>query len=201
MLLHGFVFLEFFNKHWIYILALSHLCFLACQFLLLLHKNSIENALVLYISWIIICANCIFSLYTFHFAHSENDDECGDDLTTNGWIFNMPSFFVLLNCYSTSILFNNSASFSCLHLCSLLYVSFSFAIIYSFSIAFSTLMLPWILELRKCAQLLVTNANYFWWLPHFFRLWTSHPSHAFSYLPIFLINTWSSEFIQFIITS
>jgi hypothetical protein len=126
-------------------------------------QNSIEDPLVLYISWIIVCANCIFSLYTFHFAHFEDDDECRN--TSNHWIFNMPSLFVFLNCYYTFIIFSNYASFSCLHLSSLLYASFSFAIFCSFSIALSTLMLPCILELRKRAKLLTTNANYFQWLP------------------------------------
>jgi len=57
---------------------------LACHYLLFLCKNSITNVLVVFISWIIICTNFIFSLYTFLFAHFEDDDECGDDLTANG---------------------------------------------------------------------------------------------------------------------
>jgi hypothetical protein len=63
-------------------------------------KNSISDVLVLYISWIIIYANCIFSLYTLPSSHFEDDGECGGDLTTNGWIFNTPSHYVLFNSYS-----------------------------------------------------------------------------------------------------
>jgi hypothetical protein len=35
-------------------------------------------------SWIILCTNCIFSLYTFPSTHFEDDDECSDNLTANG---------------------------------------------------------------------------------------------------------------------
>jgi hypothetical protein len=59
------------------------ICFLAHQCLLLLRKNSIPNVPDVSISWIIIYANCIFSLYTFLFAHCKDDDECGNDLTAN----------------------------------------------------------------------------------------------------------------------
>jgi hypothetical protein len=55
--------------------------FLARQLIIRLHKNSTTNVLVLYILWIILCANCIFSLYAFPSTHSENDDKCGYDLT------------------------------------------------------------------------------------------------------------------------
>jgi hypothetical protein len=48
----------------------------ACQRYLLLSKNSIANVLVIFVSWIIICVNCIFTLYAFHSVDSENDDEC-----------------------------------------------------------------------------------------------------------------------------
>jgi hypothetical protein len=58
-------------------------CWLTHQLLLHLHKNSITNVLVLYISWIIICTNCIFSLYILPFSHFEDDGECSNDLTTN----------------------------------------------------------------------------------------------------------------------
>jgi hypothetical protein len=64
--------------------ALSLVYSLAHQCLLFLHKNSTTCVLVVSISWIIICTNYIFSLYTFPSAHSEDDDECGGDLTTNG---------------------------------------------------------------------------------------------------------------------
>jgi hypothetical protein len=36
------------------------------------------------ISWIIIYANCIFSLYVFLSAHSKDDEECGGDYIANG---------------------------------------------------------------------------------------------------------------------
>jgi hypothetical protein len=68
----------------------GHVCSLTHQRLLLLCKNSIANVPIVSMSWIIICANYIFSLYAFPYAHSEDDDECGDDLTANNWIFNMP---------------------------------------------------------------------------------------------------------------
>ncbi len=74
-------------------------CFLAHQHHLLLHKNSIAYILIVFVFWIIVCANCIFSLYAFPSAHSKNDDECGDDLITNGWIFNIPFLFTLFNSY------------------------------------------------------------------------------------------------------
>ncbi len=60
--------------------APNPICFLSCQLLLLLHKNSTIDGLVLYISWIIVYTNCIFSLYVFPFAHFEDDDEYSGDL-------------------------------------------------------------------------------------------------------------------------
>jgi hypothetical protein len=48
-----------------------------------LHKNWTANVLVIFISWIIVYTNCIFSLYVFPCAHFEDDDECGGDLTAN----------------------------------------------------------------------------------------------------------------------
>ncbi len=62
--------------------TLSFVCSLTHQCLLLLRKISTANLLVIYISRIIICAICIFSLYGFPSTHSENDDECNDDVTT-----------------------------------------------------------------------------------------------------------------------
>jgi hypothetical protein len=50
---------------------------------LLLFKNSNINVLVVSMSWIIVCTNCIFTLYVFPSTHSK-DDECGGDLTANG---------------------------------------------------------------------------------------------------------------------
>jgi hypothetical protein len=57
--------------------------FFARQRLLLLCKNSTTYVLVVSISWFIICVNCIFSLYIFHFTHSKDDDECGGDLISH----------------------------------------------------------------------------------------------------------------------
>jgi hypothetical protein len=88
---------------------------LAHQHFLLLHKNSTRDVPVVSMSWMIIYANYIFSLYTFPFAHSK-DDECDNDLTANDQIFNTP-FFVLLNSSFTYVIFNNFASSSCLWLC------------------------------------------------------------------------------------
>jgi hypothetical protein len=49
--------------------ALSYVYSFTCQCLLLLRKNSIAYVLVVFISWIIICTNCIFSLYDFLSTH------------------------------------------------------------------------------------------------------------------------------------
>jgi hypothetical protein len=66
--------------------------------------------------WIIVYAKCIFSLYAFPFKHLDNDDECGGNLKANGWIFNTPSYFAILNSFSTFVLLNNftSSSYFCL---------------------------------------------------------------------------------------
>jgi hypothetical protein len=64
--------------------TLGPVCALTRQRLLLLHKNSTIDVQVWFISWIIVCANCIFSLYVFLFAHFEGDEECDNKLTTNG---------------------------------------------------------------------------------------------------------------------
>jgi hypothetical protein len=141
--------------------ALGPIYFLARQLLLLMRKNSTIDVQVLYVTWIIICANYIFSLYAFPFTHSEDDDECSGDLTDNGWIFNTPSFFVIPNYSYTFVLLNNSTSSSYLRLCSLLCVSFSFVILYNFSIALFAFMLLRTLELWKRTQLPTTNTNYF----------------------------------------
>jgi hypothetical protein len=126
--------------------------YLTCQHHLLLLKNSTINVLIISMSWIIVYANCIFTLYTFPSTHSEDDDECDDDLTSNSWIFNTP-LFALLNSSSAFVLLNNFAFSSFLHLCSLLYTSFSFVIHCNFSIALSTSILLWTPKLWKCAQL------------------------------------------------
>jgi hypothetical protein len=114
----------------------------------------------------------------------------------------MPSLSALLNSSSTFVFFNNLASFSYLHLCSLLCASFSLANLYSFSMALSALMLLWTAKLWKDAQLPTTNANYFQQLPCFFSS-LNIPPIAFNFLPThrLLINVWSSKLIQPIITS
>ncbi len=123
------------------IYSLAHKC------RLLLCKKSIIDVPIIFMFWIIICANYIFSLYVFLSTHSEDDDECGDNLTTNGKIFNIPFLSALFNSLSTSIFLKNFASSCCLHLCSLLYISFSLAIHYKSSIALYTLILLWIPKL------------------------------------------------------
>jgi hypothetical protein len=130
----------------------GHVCSRAYQCCLLLCKNSIANVVVISMSWIIVYANYIFSLYAFPSTHSKNDDECNGDLTTNNWIFNNP-LFILFNSFSTFVLFNNFVYSSCLCLCSLLWASFSLAIRYSFPIALSTFILLWTPKFQKCAQL------------------------------------------------
>jgi len=165
---------------------------LARQLLLFLFKNSTANVLILYISWIVICANSIFSLYTFPFAHFKDDDECGGNLKANGWIFNRPFLSILFNYSSTSIF----------HLSSLLYAFFSFFIIYSFSITLSALTLLWIPKLSKRAKIPTTNANYFWWLHHFFSsLNFLLVTFIFLSARCFLINIWSLKLILPITTS
>jgi hypothetical protein len=69
----------------------------------------------------------------------------------------MPSHFTLFNSSSTSIFFNNSTSSSCLYLCSLFCASFSFVILYSFSIAIFAFMFMWSSELWKSSQLPTIN--------------------------------------------
>jgi len=91
-----------------------------------------------------------------------------------------------LNYSSIVVLFNNSISCSCLHLCSLLCVSFSFTIFCSFSITFFALMLLWTLELRKRTQLPTINTNYFIVTPFFFVLELfAHHIHFLTYPPSF----------------
>jgi hypothetical protein len=63
--------------------APSPICSLAHQCHLLLRKNSTTDVPIVFMSWIIVYTNCIFTLYAFPSAHSKDDDECDDDLTTN----------------------------------------------------------------------------------------------------------------------
>jgi len=154
--------------------ALSRIYSFGHQHLLLLWKNSTIDVLVVFISWIIVYANCVFSLYAFLFTHSNHDNECGGKLKANGWIFNTPSLSSILNSFSTFVLLNNFASSSCFCLCSFLYVSFSLVIFCNFSIAFFIVMLLWTTKFRKCAQPLATNTTCFRQYP-FFGL--KHPTH------------------------
>ncbi len=59
-------------------------CSLVLQPLLCLRKNSTIDLPNLYISWIIECAYCIFSLYYFSSSHSKDDGECDDNFIANG---------------------------------------------------------------------------------------------------------------------
>jgi hypothetical protein len=129
-------------------IALGHACSLAHQLFMMLHKNSIADLLVLYISWIIVCTNCIFSLYILPLSHYKDDDECDDDLTTNIWIFNTPSHFTFCNSFSTSFFLNIfSSSYFCWgSLCFFFlnyFLHFLNCIIYNFSIILSTPMGLW----------------------------------------------------------
>ncbi len=146
-------------------------------------------------SWIIICTNyiyvlnyCLCKLYLFII--------CLPFCTfwqwfwmrwqPYNWLLNIQCTFSL--CYSQFLFylcfFNNSISFSCFCLCSLLFASFRLAIFYNFSIALFAIILLRTPKFWKCAQLLATNTNYFQKLLHFFQLWTSHPSHSFFYLHV-----------------
>jgi len=127
----------------------------------LLCKNSVVDVPIVSMSWIIICANSIFSLYTFPSAHSEDDDECNGELIANGWIFNARFLSTLFNSSSIFVLPNNSTSSSCFCVCLLLCTSFSLVICYSFSVTLSALILLWTVKLWKHTQLPATNANYF----------------------------------------
>ncbi len=149
----------------------------------------------LYLSWIIVYTNCIFSLYAFPFTHFEDDNECDYDLITSSSIFNthLSSFF---NSFSTFVIFNNSASSSYLRLCSLLCASFSLVIHYSFSIALSTLILLWTPKIWKHT----TSNNkrkLLWIITPFFLILEHHARHihfficpsSFNYCMILEINT------------
>ncbi len=100
-------------------------------------------------------------MFALPFSHSKNDGECGGNFIANGWMFNTLACSAILNSSSTSFFLNNYASSSCLCLCSLFCVSFSFATFCKFSIVFSALMFLWTLELWKHTQLLIVNKNNF----------------------------------------
>jgi hypothetical protein len=135
--------------------------FFGCQCLLLLCKNSTTYILAVFMSWIIIYTRCIFSLYTFPFTHSNDDDECGGNFKANTSIFNTPSLFTIFNSFFTFFLFNNFASSSSFCMCSFLYASFSLVILCNFLVALFAVMLLQTLEFWKCAQLLARNTNCF----------------------------------------
>ncbi len=59
--------------------AFGPICSFAHQRFFLLCKNLTIDVIVIFISWIIVYKNYIFSLYTFLFTHSK-DDECNNDL-------------------------------------------------------------------------------------------------------------------------
>ncbi len=116
-------------------------------------------------------------------------------------LFSLISYLIFFS-PSTCVLFNNFASSFCFFLCSLLYISFSLAICYSFSIALSTFILLWIPKLRKCTQFIAGSTNYFQWFPRFFLSLNILPIiFIFSSTHCFLINTLSSKLIQPITTS
>jgi hypothetical protein len=130
--------------------ALGHVYSLACQHHLILHKKSTTYAPIISMSWIIVYTNYIFSLYAFPSARFEDDDKCNDNFITNGWIFNTP-FCVFFNSFFTFVVFNNFASSSYLLMCSLLYVSFSFALRCSLLIKLSPRIMLWTPKLQKHA--------------------------------------------------
>jgi hypothetical protein len=128
--------------------APSLFCFLACQCCLLLHKNSIIDVPIVFVLNYHFCKLYLLIIcLPFH----KDDDECGDDLTSNGWIFNTPFLITLHNSSSTFVFFNNFASSSCLCLCSFLYTSLSLVIFYSFLMVLSAFMLLWTPKLWKHA--------------------------------------------------
>jgi len=182
--------------------AFSPICSFGHQCFLLMCKNSTIDVLVVFMSSTIIYANCVFSLYAFPFTHSDHDDECGGKLKTNGWIFNTPSLFVILDSFFTFFLLNNFASSSYFCLCSFLYVSFSLAIFCNFSIPLFVIILLQTTKFQKCAQLLSTNTNCFRQLPHFFLAFNI-TLVAFIFLSAshLFMNTWSSKLISPITTS
>jgi hypothetical protein len=74
---------------------------------------------------------------------------------------------------------------SYLHMCSFLYVSFSFIVFYNFLMPLFVLMLLWTPKLQKCAQLPTINTNYFQQLPRFFSV-LQHPTHCIYFLTCLL---------------
>jgi len=176
--------------------APGRVCFLACQLLLLLRKklnyrcsNSIYivNYYLCKLHLLIICFSfCTFQRWWMRCRpHSQ-------------WLNIQRAFFI---CFSTFVFLNNSASSSCLHLCSLLCTSFSFDIIYNFSITLFTLMLLWTPKLWKCTQFPTIDTNYFWQLPLFLSFNLLPITFIFLLACCLLINAWSSKLIQSITIS
>ncbi len=103
---------------------------------------------------------------------------------------------------STSSLLNNSASSCHLCLCLVLCVSFFLTICCSFSMALSTLMMLWTLEIWKCAQLPTINTKLLLGFTLcFLSLNVSSITFIFLHARHLLINTWSLKFIRPITTS
>ncbi len=157
MLLHNFLFLQFFNEHWIYWCSFWSCYSLPCQLFLLLHKNLNYKCFIS----IYIMNYCLSKLHLFVIQFSFYTFQRWWWLQ---WQFQWKPHNQQLNiqhtfslCSSTSVLFNNSASSSYLRLCSLLCTSFSFDILCSFSITLSALILLWTPKFWKCTQLPTTN--------------------------------------------
>ncbi len=179
--------------------VLGLVCFLACQRRLLMHKTQLQMlqlCLCLKLSFM----QTISSHYAFPSTHSKDFIECGDNLTTNGWIFNIP-LSTLLNSFLTFVLLNNSSSSSCLHMCSLICASFSLTIRYSFSITPFALILMWTPKFQKRAQLQQQTQTTFDNYPFFTSLNISPITFIFSSTHRFFNNTWSLKLIQPIIIS
>jgi hypothetical protein len=88
---------------------------LELQPIMCFHEIFITNILIIFISWIIICTNCFFSMYISPSSHSKDDGECGGNFIANNWMFNTHVFSTILN--SSFVFFSNSfASSSCLRL-------------------------------------------------------------------------------------
>jgi hypothetical protein len=170
-------------------------CLLELQPLLLFHRNSTANVPKLYMSWIMECANCIFSWYFFPSSHSKNEDECNNDFTANNWIFST----LTLSPFSTFFLLFNFLT--------LLFPPLVYVYVH-FSMLPSPLLLSTIFQLRfphSCfcklqnfkkthflQQMKTTHDDYF---VHFHPS-TSHPPHLFFGLLIvfkLMFHPWNSK--------
>ncbi len=143
VLFHNFVILRFFNEHRIYWSGFWS-CLFPCMttsFTLAQKLNYICSSHIYIMNYhlhkfylLIIClAFCTFQRWWWMQQQPYNQ-----------WLnIQHTSCFILLNSFYAYVHFNNFASSSCLHLCSLLCASFSFVILCSFSITLFTLMLLW----------------------------------------------------------